>query len=774
MASRSLGTLTLDLIAKTGGYVAGLTKAERETEKWKRSVKKQADAVKNAFGLTAGAIAGSISALTIGVVNSAREIQNLSAVANTSAEEFQKIAFGAEKYGIAQEKVADILKDTSDKVGDFLQTSGGPLKDFFENIAPQVGVTAEQFRKLSGKDALGLYVDSLEKANLSQNEMTFFMEAIASDATLLLPLLKDNAAEYERLAEKAEKFGVVISNTDLRSMQKVTEKIGEIKAAFRGLGNQVAIAALPAIEELVEFLSDEETIENARTLALALVSAFSAAAKTISNVAGTVRFLAEEVAAIRFGAAADDIARLEDKAEEIKKILNGNLFDKTLKLKFIGPKGLIEYYSDEELKAELADLEQIIKTFYESSKITLPTPNADIDPAAVPPPARTGGTSGGSAGNRSTNEVSRFIQNLEKQSELLGKTAIEQELYKLKLDGATKSQLLHAETLLKTIESYKAGEEELSRINEQTLNIQDSLRTEEEAIRESYERRKEIILKNTEVTGDARKELLSRLETDLTEQLSNTTENRKIQIEIDSVNSQAEAIAEAMLSEEEQIAASYERRREIVLNNTSITGEAQTRLLEQLEKDRLEKLKTLEAKRQLDLLQNQETLFGSLAGLAKQFAGEQSQVYKVLFAAEKAAAIARSIIAIQTGVAQAAAQPFPANIAAMASVAAATANIVATIEGTEIKGVAHAGLDAVPQTGTYLLEKGERVTTSETSAKLDRTLEQIKQTQEGEQSLTRGLRIVNAFNTDVIGDYLQSSSGEEVIMNIVQRNQAAF
>jgi hypothetical protein len=75
---------------------------------------------------------------------------------------------------------------------------------------------------------------------------------------------------------------------------------------------------------------------------------------------------------------------------------------------------------------------------------------------------------------------------------------------------------------------------------------------------------------------------------------------------------------------------------------------------------------------------------------------------------------------------------------------------------------------SVPKTGTYLLEKGERVTTANTSAKLDKTLEETKKSQG--KSATN-LRIVNAFDTSVIGDYLGSSSGEQLIMNTVKRNQ---
>ncbi|MDT4851208.1 hypothetical protein FQZ97_853830 [compost metagenome] len=59
----------------------------------------------------------------------------------------------------------------------------------------------------------------------------------------------------------------------------------------------------------------------------------------------------------------------------------------------------------------------------------------------------------------------------------------------------------------------------------------------------------------------------------------------------------------------------------------------------------------------------------------------------------------------------------------MATVAAATAGIIGNIAAI---GMAHDGIDSVPQTGTWLLEKGERVTTAETSAKLDRTLADIQ------------------------------------------------
>lgn len=65
---------------------------------------------------------------------------------------------------------------------------------------------------------------------------------------------------------------------------------------------------------------------------------------------------------------------------------------------------------------------------------------------------------------------------------------------------------------------------------------------------------------------------------------------------------------------------------------------------------------------------------------------------------------------------------------AMATAAGVTEPLVAAISAVSLAGMAHSGIDSVPATGTWLLQKGERVVTSQTSAKLDQTLEQVKQT----------------------------------------------
>ena len=143
----------------------------------------------------------------------------------------------------------------NDRIGDFMQTGAGPMADFFENIAPKVGVNAEQFAKLSGPEALQLYVSSLEKANVNQQEMTFYLEAMASDVTMLLPLLRNGGKGFRELAEDAEKLGWVLGDDQVSAITDMNRAFGKVQATIQGIIAHVTAELAPSITRIAnEFL----------------------------------------------------------------------------------------------------------------------------------------------------------------------------------------------------------------------------------------------------------------------------------------------------------------------------------------------------------------------------------------------------------------------------------------------------------------------------------------------------------------------------------------
>lgn len=133
----------------------------------------------------------------------------------------------------------------------------------------------------------------------------------------------------------------------------------------------------------------------------------------------------------------------------------------------------------------------------------------------------------------------------------------------------------------------------------------------------------------------------------------------------------------------------------------------------------------------------------TMLGVMRNAGQEQSGIYKTMFAMSKAFAIADSIIKIQQGIANAAAAPFPANIAAMATVASETASIISTIQSVSLSGMAHSGIDNIPKEGTWLLDRGERVVDSRTNQDLKTFLSNQGKntTQSGKQSVN--VQIIN-------------------------------
>lgn len=231
------------------------------------------------------------------------EIARSAKLASTGVEEFQKLAYASESFGIEQDKLADILKDVNDKMGDYAQTGGGAMADFFEFVAPKIGVTAEQFKNLSGADALQLYVSSLEKANLSQSDMTFYMEAIASDSTLLLPLLEKNGEAYKTLAAEAEAYGAVLSEDNIKANKAFSQQLRSLNKMFQAVIMSVGNKLIPVFSDLVSKVKD--FIARNRELIQSNISGFFDGAiwvvKQFISVLGTLFSWIDKVAQLMGG-----------------------------------------------------------------------------------------------------------------------------------------------------------------------------------------------------------------------------------------------------------------------------------------------------------------------------------------------------------------------------------------------------------------------------------------------------------------------------------------
>lgn len=735
MASRSLGTLTLDVIAKVGGFVSGMDKAERSSAKWRKEVEKSAKAVGTAVGAGVATAVTAFTAMMVSAVNSASEISNLAAVANVSVTDFQKMAIGAKTVGIEQDKLADILKDVNDKVGDFLNTGGGAMADFFEQIAPKVGVTADQFRNLSGSQALGLYVSSLEKAKVSQSDMTFYLEAIASDATALLPLLKNNAEGFRKYGDAAEAAGAIMDEKTILAAKQFSTEMTVLGTYLGTVRTALAAELMPVLAQFSKDLTDTtskagglqekvkdlaadlvEVVAVTATLGDGLGRSFKIVAGVIaSGFATTVSYMQQIGAAgnkilgaITFGETSKnfkkDAAKLTIDAVDNMNTANSIAIDMMEEFERPWAGDAIREYVTEAKKAA-AELGTIIPQG--SFRAITPDQQAASKAAAKAAEAAAKKLQGqfDTAEEGYKRQIALINTETDKRKEATEVAKLQFELESGNLTGLSAKQQERLKGLaaeLEQLKKLKQAKEDDKAVSEFGASVKRQLDIDQRAL--------DAPLLNAYDTDDVKQRALELLaiEQDYQDQLEDLRQRHEGGDVSDSAYERETKILTDAL--EERLAKQqdyYDKVDQLQQNGTAgfISGFAS------------------QAEAAMDLYSSMRDVgsaaFSSLTDMLTEWA-ETGKLNAQDFAATFIQSIGHSLLAYAAAqVAMAGLSAFtamigvpyvgPAIAPGAAIAATAAAGVLMTGVGSALSGQAHAGIDSIPREGTWLLDGGERV-----------------------------------------------------------------
>lgn len=846
MAANSLGTLTLDLVARIGGFLDPIRRAEQESN---ASFGKMREGL-NKFGAAAGAAVAAVGAamvtLTMQTAEQANEITRLSNISGMSTDAFQEMAAGAKVFGIEQEQLADILKDTQEKFGEFIAIEGGGAIDFFEQIADQVNVTAEEFRALGGADALQLYINGLEKAGVSQNEMIAYMEMIASESSRLIPLIRNNGEAMAFFGEEARKAGAILDQETIKAANEMEAAGYMLDLQLQGLKNEIAAELMPKLAGLgSDLLGLAKDTGAAEIAADVLVGGLRGVIKIAIGASGAVNLLGKSIAGMAAGAGAafegvtwddwmsfgskDVLRKISGNKDAVRAALAAAHTDIEAEVEKIAQSlATVDGKSDADRQAELKKYAD----FLEQRK-------------ALEADARRGSGTSGSLGKKAADEAKAQADAIASQME--GERKARESLFNSMRDSyMSETDVVAAELERRRalIAEFTVGnKEEYDRLNQLALDwaneqsalihereVQEQIsrdqsldryrqyfESQEQLIKRHYQREIELVKASTKLSATEQEAAIEALNIERDESIANynlgeaqklaalrshtktaldlireryeferlaiqanakMTEDEKI-VQLDALNSgEQNEIGDLQsgaagrmggLVAEMEGTGDFERLRLEREDRLAIIQEAldaEVLAEEDAAERRLQVERDYAASRNDLILSHGEELLGTMSGIMKSLAGEQSTAYKVMFAMEKGISIARSIMAIQTGIAMAAANPFPRNLGAMASVAAATMNIVGSIQSVKMVGQAHDGIMSVPNSGSWNLEKGERVLPQDTAMRLDSTLNNI---QSGGSAKAINVSIQN-YGTSKQFDVQQISETE---VRIIARDEVA-
>lgn len=242
MAGKSLGTLTIDLIAKVGGFVSGLSQAERSSQKWRKQV--QADAKAAAVAFTGFATAASAAAVGVGVAgynllkNTSKQITESDRWAkslNMSTQSLLSWQYAAEKAGVSGDQMADIFKDIGDKIGDAVLNKSGEAVDALDAL----GLSAKKLAGESPDKQLLAISNALGKIKTNA-EKTTILESLGNDLSKLLPLLDQGSDKLQKYLKAAKDFGVAPDDADIESLVKVNSIFEDMETQINGVKIELA------------------------------------------------------------------------------------------------------------------------------------------------------------------------------------------------------------------------------------------------------------------------------------------------------------------------------------------------------------------------------------------------------------------------------------------------------------------------------------------------------------------------------------------------------
>ncbi len=262
----SLGTLTLDLVTKIGGFVGPMQEAEKQTKNSFDKMRAHANTYGMAIAGVAGSAAMALGGLAVSTANQAAELEIFANRANTTTQEFQKMAVGASAMGIEGDKLSDMMKDFNEKMGELTAVGAGGGKDFFDKLSGDMKGGAQEakglileMQKLSGPEALQMYVDKLEDAGVSQQEMSFYLESMASDMTDLYPLLANGGEGMKLYGDMAERAGLIMTDQTKEAALALKDQMFMLDLQFQGAKNQLVSAVIPAFVDVADaFLGGSE------------------------------------------------------------------------------------------------------------------------------------------------------------------------------------------------------------------------------------------------------------------------------------------------------------------------------------------------------------------------------------------------------------------------------------------------------------------------------------------------------------------------------------
>lgn len=181
---------------------------------------------------------------TSGIIDTIDVLAQLNRETGIAAEKFQSYGYAASVSGSSTEAVQSSFKELNKRLGEFVQTGGGPAKEIIEKLG--ISVRDAEGNVRSADDVFLGLSDTLQ--GLSRAEQANVLDKLGIDQSLI-QLVSLSSEEVGKLTDRARSLGIV-TQEQADNAAAFNDSLTTLKFGLSGIQNAVAVGFAPALTDL--------------------------------------------------------------------------------------------------------------------------------------------------------------------------------------------------------------------------------------------------------------------------------------------------------------------------------------------------------------------------------------------------------------------------------------------------------------------------------------------------------------------------------------------
>lgn len=253
MSTKSLGTLTLDLIAKIGGFEQGMDKAARVADQRMQQIEKRAKQFGAALGIAIASAYAGISVAVGNAIRNADRLDELSQKLQISTETLSKWGYAAKMSGSDVEELSNALVILSRNVTSALDPKSKQA-GLFSALGIEVLDANKNLRSI--ESLLPEIANAFQELDNQTLEASLAMDLFGRSGASLLEFLNRGSGGITELGDKLSDLGGVIDSETAAAAANFNDELDNLREITNGYATLVAAELLPALTDLVKYLQE--------------------------------------------------------------------------------------------------------------------------------------------------------------------------------------------------------------------------------------------------------------------------------------------------------------------------------------------------------------------------------------------------------------------------------------------------------------------------------------------------------------------------------------